>query len=98
MAREEYKGTRTDGRGLELCCNCWDGYHTKKTDNGQVFSNCLQGDCQCPCIAVMLESPKKITKRDRKAAMKELQTEISTPTVLVFHKGEPEPTLEKSAQ
>ncbi len=40
------------------------------------FSNCMQGLCQCPCVALMQEKPVRITKRERDEYIKQFQGEM----------------------
>lgn len=59
-------------------------------------SNCLQGKCECPCLRLMIEKPVVVTRKEKRKVQAELQQTISTENVLVFRKGESEPTMENA--
>jgi hypothetical protein len=40
------------------------------------FSNCMQGECKCPCVDLMKEKPKRVTKREREEYVKQFQGEM----------------------
>lgn len=38
--------------------------------------NCLRGACQCPCVALATEKPKRVTKHERDEFIKQFQGEM----------------------
>ena len=40
------------------------------------YSNCMQGMCQCPCVELMKEKPKVVSKRQREEYTKQFQGEM----------------------
>jgi hypothetical protein len=38
--------------------------------------NCLQGKCQCPCVALETEKPKRVTRREREEYTKQFQADL----------------------
>lgn len=38
--------------------------------------NCLQGECQCPCLALATEKVKRVSKRERDEYLKQFQGEM----------------------
>ena len=75
--------------GLTLCEPCWNGAHYIKWETNNELgrqdkpkkiivdkggqSNCLQGQCECPCIALREEKPKRVSKHERDQYAKEHQ-------------------------
>lgn len=38
--------------------------------------NCLRGECQCPCVALATDKPKRVTKKEREEFVKQFQGEM----------------------
>jgi hypothetical protein len=84
--QEQYK---RDGRGMMLCIPCWNGQHytkeikdfhrefTEVPVGKNIHSECLQGECECPCVRLMLEKSPRVTAKDRKKFQEHHQAKLA---------------------
>lgn len=63
---------RRDYKGQRLCDPCWNGqhYHRKVGRSGKarggIIIDCLAGECECPCRALLAEQGRKISEQPKK--------------------------------